>query len=125
MKLVDAIQTMVKAMATDNDKIKFEHILQKKMTSVEYLGKVLIQQEREFLAIFKQQAKFFKKQGIDKSNAKSGTQKYELASLLNESDSSDEPAASDPDDSDEEATPSSNLINFEEDWAEEDEPELS
>ena len=54
------------------------------------LGKILIQQERGNLTISKQQAKLFKKIGIEKSSSKKGESKYELESLLNESSSGDE-----------------------------------
>ena len=74
----------------DADKIKFDKVLKQKYSNIEMLGKILIQQERENLTISKQQAKLFKKIGIEKSSSKKGESKYELESLLNESSSGDE-----------------------------------
>ncbi len=72
------------------------------------LGKILIQQEREFQVINKQQTKLFKKTGIDKSSTGKGEGQYELENLLNESSSDD-----DKDSESEEEDP-------DEDWAESD-----
>ena len=78
------------------------------------LGKILIQQERENLTISKQQAKLFKKIGIEKSSSKKGESKYELESLLNESSSGDEQHSSDDEEEedDETAVDSDLIINF-------------
>ena len=73
MKLADQVTVNIKQIGAENEKIKFEHLLEKKMNNVEYLGKMLIQQEKEFLAIFKQQSKYFKKLGINKADLESRT----------------------------------------------------
>lgn len=53
MKLADQIQVNIKQIPHENNRIKFDHELAKKMNNVESLGKMLIQQEKEFLSILK------------------------------------------------------------------------
>jgi hypothetical protein len=69
-----------------------ELMVQKKMESVEYLGKILVDQEREFTMILKKQSKVMTQIGITTSLKKNDSEssKYELQSLLNESSSDDE-----------------------------------
>ena len=83
--------------------MKFEHILNKKVNTIETLGKILIQQERDFLEQYKQQSKIFKKIGISKEG-ESNKANYELQSLLNESSSDDEKNQDDEDSNDDEET---------------------
>ena len=63
MKTVDSITQNIKQTSVpgevlrtehENEKIKLEHMLEKKINSVEYLGKILLQQEKEFVMILKQ-----------------------------------------------------------------------
>ena len=51
MRLIEAIQTNLKAIHAENDKMKFENLLQKKINGVEYFSKILIQQEQDFTKI--------------------------------------------------------------------------
>ena len=85
------------SITTDTQKIKFEHILEKKIKNIEYLGKILIQQERDFMDQYKQQSKIFKKIGIIKGEDNKAN--YELQSLLNESSSDDDGKNNDDEDS--------------------------
>jgi len=73
------------------------------------LGKILIQQEKEFLLISKQQLKQFKKMGIDKTiSGKDG--QYELESLLNESSSNESQESDESEDEEDENYDDSDLI---------------
>jgi hypothetical protein len=64
-----------------------ERILEAKVKNIEYLGKILIQQEKEFVVSHKMQGKIYKKLGIENKVKKENN--YELESLLNESSSDD------------------------------------
>lgn len=94
MKLVDQIVALIKQISIDNEKIKIDLILKKKIAIIDQLGKVQIQQEKEFMQISKQKAKYFKKIGVDKAGKKGEDSQYELQSLLNESSSDEEHEAS-------------------------------
>lgn len=91
---------------SDVEKIRFEHVLEKKVESVEYLGKMQLQKERDLLVQYKQQTKIFKKIGISSEGEGDKKDKnYELQSLLNESSSDDENKADDEEeDSEDEET---------------------
>lgn len=100
MKLADQIQVNIKQIPHENNRIKFDHELAKKMNNVESLGKMLIQQEKEFLSILKAQQKLFKKLAISKAEIESktkGDKKYELENLLNESSSDEDGKHCEPD----------------------------
>lgn len=77
--------------------------MEKKVKNIEYLGKILIQQEREFMDQYKLQSKVFKKIGISK-DGENNKANYELQSLLNESSSDDEKNNDDEDSNDDEET---------------------
>lgn len=119
MKLVDQIQVNIKQIGQENDRIKFDNMLSKKINSVEYLGKILIKQEKEFITIQKQQSKSFKKLGIvkDQATPKDKNEQYELESLLNESSSDEENQKSDSEE-EEETNAEPVTIQELEDWAE-------
>lgn len=104
MKLIEVIQTSIKHVQSETDKIKFENMLQKKINAVEYFSKILIQHDQDFLKIQHAQVKLFKKLKIqseeEEQKEKSSKGKYELQSLLDESDSDEEskkPLAQDDD----------------------------
>ena len=78
-------------------------MLQKRFANIDHLGKMLIQQEKEFLNIYKQQAKYLKKLNINKTdleNKNKGDKKYELENLLNESSSDEDNVNKDDQDDD-------------------------
>ena len=83
-------------------------MVQKKIESIENLGKNLIEQEKQFMSIKKLQTKVFKKLRIgppksqqDKNKKASNGEEYELQNLLEES-SSDEEGENKKDDEDDE-----------------------
>jgi len=59
--LIKQIETNLKNITTDADKLKFENLLQKKVDIVESFGKKLVEQEKQFVSIHKLQTKVFKK----------------------------------------------------------------
>ena len=118
MKRVDQITLNIKQFPTENERMKFENTLSKKVQNVEYLGKILIKQEKEFLSVLKTQSKLFKKMNITKNDMQAKEGKYELQSLLNES-SSDDDGLNEDEVSDEEAKPTPG--DFIDDWVDPEE----
>lgn len=100
--------------------MKFENMLEKKVNNVEYLGKMLIKQEKEFLSVLKSQNKLFKKMNINKADLmnKNKDGKYELESLLYESSSDEDKDKEEDSDNDEDSTPTPG--EFIDDWVDPD-----